>query len=57
MIDADDILLPNHLKALLCAHLNTNHALISCACGEINEFGEVTSLNYINNPIKKKNNI
>ncbi len=45
MVDSDDILLPNHLKVLLCAHLNNNYALISSSRGEINEKGEVLSLN------------
>lgn len=54
MVDADDVLLPNYLKTLLCAHLNHNYALISSSCGEINDKNEITSLNYINNPIGKK---
>ncbi|MBQ8476309.1 glycosyltransferase family 2 protein [bacterium] len=45
MVDADDILLPNYLKTLLKAHLNSNYALISCDRGEINEKGEILSLN------------
>ena len=45
MVDADDILLPNYLKTLLCAHLNSNYALISSNKGEINEKGEILSLN------------
>ncbi len=53
-IDADDILLPNYLKTLLYTHLNNNAALVSCACGEINSKGEITSLNYVANPIKTK---
>ena len=45
MVDSDDILLPNYLKTLLCAHLNSNFALISSQKGEINEYGEILSLN------------
>jgi len=45
MVDADDILLPNYLKTLLFAHLNNNYALISSSKGEINEKGEILSLN------------
>ena len=45
MVDADDILLPNYLKTLLCAHLNSSYALISSSKGEINKKGEVLSLN------------
>ncbi len=51
MIDADDILLPNYINTLLYTHLNNNFALVSCACGIINENDEVLSLNYSNNPI------
>lgn len=53
-VDADDILLPNYLKTLLCVHLNQNAALVSCACGEINSSGEIISLNYVSNPVKIK---
>jgi len=52
MVDADDILLPNYLTTLLYVHLNHNVALVSSACGEINEKNEITSLNYITNPLK-----
>ena len=45
MVDSDDILLPNYLKTLVYAHLNSNYALISASRGEINEKGEVLSLN------------
>lgn len=45
MVDADDILLPNYLITLLKAHLNSNYALISANKGEINEKGEIISLN------------
>ena len=54
MLDSDDILLPNFLETLLYIHLNNNAAFVSCACGEINENNEITSLNYVNNPIKLK---
>ncbi|MBQ8635822.1 glycosyltransferase family 2 protein [bacterium] len=56
MLDADDILLPNHLKTLLYAHLNHNFALISSSCGEINHKNEITSLNYKSNSFANKNN-
>ena len=45
MVDADDILLPKYLEIILKAHLNNNYALISSSRGEINEKGEVLSLN------------
>lgn len=51
MVDSDDILLPNYLKTLLCAHLNNNYALISSLRGEINEDGELISLNQNKNQI------
>ncbi len=46
MVDADDVLLPDYLKTLIYTHLNSNYALISCAKGEINENGEILSLNH-----------
>ena len=57
MIDADDVLLPNYLKTLLYVHLNNNYAFVSASSGEINEFGEVISLNYISNHKKTNKKI
>lgn len=54
MVDADDILLPNHLQVLLYTHLKYNYALVSASCGEINSNNEITSLNCISNVIKEK---
>ena len=54
MVDADDVLLPNYLKTLLYVHLSYNAALVSCSCGEINEKGEITSLNSITNKISNQ---
>lgn len=54
MVDADDVLLPNYLKTLLFVHLNHNAAFVSAACGEINGKNEITSLNYVNNPLKMR---
>ena len=45
MVDADDILLPDYLAILLYSHLNNCYALISSSKGEINERGEILSLN------------
>ena len=54
MVDADDILLPNYLKTLLCAHINNKYSLISSSRGEINEKGEILSLNSNKNKINYK---
>lgn len=51
MVDADDILLPNYLSVLIYAHINNNYALISSSKGEINEDGELLSLNNQSNKI------
>ena len=53
MVDADDILLPDYLKTLLDIHLKDNISLVCASSGEINENGEVTSINYISNPLFK----
>jgi len=54
MVDADDVLLSNHLKTLLYSHLKYNYALISSSCGEINSDNEITSLDCISNIVTKK---
>ncbi len=52
MVDADDILLPDYLKTLLYVHLNYNASFVSSSSGEINQNGEITSLNYVSNNFK-----
>lgn len=55
LLDADDILLPNHLKTLLHVLLTNNVALVSSSRGEINKKNEVISLNCPNNIIANFN--
>ena len=57
MVDADDVLLPNYLKTLLYVHLNSNFALVSSSCGEINKDNEITSLSNISNIVNDKSEI